>query len=880
MTMISRIALSLSLAAALGAPARAADVSLFQPSPMTRIEASPTALTASPAPAAEAAPRPAPTRVIWPGPYPSAAPADAAASGSGASIAPTRADAAPAIATQQAPAPLAATPAAVGATRLRHLPNNAQGYRLQGEIGASEWPVFFTDAEASGPIKLQLGYLSAVSIAPEASRLVVTLNDVEIGRADIQAPHAVRTLTFDAPAGLARPGFNALRVSVDQRHRVDCSLEATYELWTQIDPAQTGFVFADATRLASIADLPALPPNPQGAMQIRLMLGDQAELGGVDRALRAVQAVALNGRFEQVLVDSEAGVALDPYGVNLAVGPYQQLRQLPGLEGLRAPSGPLLTMRPAEPGGRATIVATGLTREDVDVAVAQLERAQSLRGSQPGLRAAASLPGVRVDGEQRLRLKDLGVPSVEFSGRLFRTAFNVMMPPDFYGADYAKAQINLAGGYAAGLTSEAQIVVSVNGRNVMGDKLAKSSGEVFERRVVPIPLSALRPGLNRIEFEAQLPTAADKSCDPLVTMKRAQRFLLLDQTELVLPEVARIARMPEIAVTTTGGFPYAEAGRRPRLFMPKPDRETIAAAAMMAARMAVSAGRVIELRATTRSPALGEEATIVMGAAPALDRETLQAAGLDAELVSAVWAGQTTPTPLNAERALLAGFEATSRYNQALQRNLPAECRGAAGLPRASAKAVVAPETSGRGAEALAREWRQTQRGSIWSFGRHLAEGAGEGLGAVKQGASVALRKLAPERFEDDLSRVVRPQTSLVIAQSNLNGEAAGVWTLVTAPTSGQLMENMACAVDPRIWAQWRGRVAALDPDEAEVSALRAADLDFVPTRPLSVGNARLIAAGWFSSNRWSYAGLVLLLAIALGSTTFFLVRGLGRRQM
>jgi hypothetical protein len=305
---------------------------------------------------------------------------------------------------------------------------------------------------------------------------------------------------------------------------------------------------------------------------------------------------------------------------------------------------------------------------------------------------------------------------------------------------------------------------------------------------------------------------------------------------------------------------------------------------MLAARMALSAGHLLELRATTRAPSLGEEATIVIGAAPSLDGETMQAAGLDAELVRSAWVGQASGAPLSTERAILAGYEATTRHNLALQRNMPTECRAAPGLERqidpaaaatAAAKAAAAP----RRAEDLAREWKETQSGPVFAFGRSMVEGAADALSAVKRGGAGLLGKLAPERFDDDLSSVVRPQTSLLIAQSNLTGDASGVWTLVTAPTSTQLMDNMACAADPRIWAQLRGRVAALDPEEAKVSALQAANLDFVPTRPLSIGNARLIAAGWFSSNRWTYAGLVLLLAIALGTSTFFLVRNLGRRQ-
>jgi hypothetical protein len=791
---------------------------------------------------------------------------------------------------ETAPAPSAAAkaPAAVVETRagsidrLRHLPNNAQGYRLAGEIGSSEWAIYFTESEVSGPVRFQLGYLSAVSVMPEASRLTVRLNDVEIGATAIQAPHGVKTLSFDVPAGLAKAGFNALRIAVDQRHRVDCSTAATFELWTQIDPSQTGFAFSRPSGLVGIDDVPALPPDPQGAMPIRAMLPEHTDLAAIDRVTRAVQAVAINGRFEQVLVDVEAGAAADAYGLNLAVGVWDRLRGMPGLEGLAAPSGATVSVLPAPAGGRATLVATGLTADEADQAVERLARTLAPRGSEPGLRAAGAIPGLRVGGDVRLSLRELGVASQEFSGRMFRVAFQVMLPPDFYAADYGKASLNLSGGYAPGLVHGAQLIVSVNGRNVTGVPLPKSGGEVFEGRAVPIPLSQLRPGLNRVELEAQLPTAEDASCDPLGALNPKRRFLLLDSSDLVIPAIARIARMPDLAATASGGFPYVDAERRPLLYMPKPDRETVAAAATLAARMAVSAGRVVRLRSTTRAPSLGEEATLVVGAAPTIEKEVLQATGLDPEVIAAAWPRESTQLRARAEETAAGRFNALQRYNLALQRNFPAACHAAPGAPlKSAARKAVARLEATRDTAALAADWKAAQRADsqVWAIGRHAVDALRGGARMAKSAARSFLARLAPDRPDDDLTRVVGPESALVMAQSSLDARENGVWTIVTAPTSTALNEAMACAVDPRVWAQMRGRVAALDAGEAQVASLSASELDFVTTQPLSIGNARLVAAGWFSSNRWSYTGLILLIAIGLGTATFWLVRNLGRRQ-
>lgn len=205
--------------------------------------------------------------------------------------------------------------------------------------------------------------------------------------------------------------------------------------------------------------------------------------------------------------------------------------------------------------------------------------------------------------------------------------------------------------------------------------------------------------------------------------------------------------------------------------------------------------------------------------------------------------------------------------------------RPLAGRP-VRAEAEPAPSTPKSG-EALYESWRQTQRDSsqVYAFGRASVEWFGERLRIFRRIAAGVVRRLAPEHVDDDQSRIVRPNVAMLMSQTSLGGDAAGVWTLVTAPSPTALAETIGCAVDPRVWAQVRGRIAALDSSEAQVSSLRAADLEFVGTQPLSIQNARLIAAGWFSTNRWTYTGLVLIIATLLGSATFWLVRNVGRRQ-
>ena len=593
-------------------------------------EQAPAPVPAAPvqAQAAPTPPMPAPAPIPF-APAPAQAPSSASPSP------------APAFASPPPSSPLIAsrTPGVDDEIVLRHLSNNIQGFRLSGEIATSEWPLFLTAAQARQKLRFQVGYLTAVSTMPEASYLTLIVNDTVVGRVNIRATHTVRAVTFDIPAGLIQPGFNSVRLSAEQRHRVDCSLQATYELWTQIDPSKTGLLIPRAAGgVTSLSELASLSPDSQGALPIRAVVAGRTSLGNVERIIRVAQMISLVGRFEQPVVDI-GPLADGEYGLNLVIATAQELSTLAGLPPLGPVPGPRIAVLPPAPGRRTTVIVTGITDGEVSEALAQFDPGTVLVGTDAGTRAAGAFPGYRMDGGQRVTLKDLGVVSEEFGGRLFHAAFNVIMPPDFYPADYAKATLDLAGGYSPGLTTEAQVVVSVNGRNAVSRKLSKSNGDVFTHSPVPLPLSALRPGLNRVEIEAQVPTASDVACDPLASISGSNRFLFLDSTELEIPKIARIARMPDLAVTTTGGFPYAGTEAHPRLVVPSPDRESIGAAATLAAQMAIAAGKPIAFALSATMPE-GRGAALVVAPARGLDPAYFQRAGISPDDVNTAWANR------------------------------------------------------------------------------------------------------------------------------------------------------------------------------------------------------------------------------------------------
>ncbi|WP_018267120.1 cellulose biosynthesis cyclic di-GMP-binding regulatory protein BcsB [Methylosinus sp. LW4] len=812
---------------------------------------------------------------------------------------------APSIAPSPAPqpaavAPVASRPAVAGAM-LRHLTNNIQGYRLAGEIGSSEWPIYVTEAQASRRLQFRIGYLAAVSVMPEASALTLTINDQTIGDTQIRAVQEVETIVFDIPPGVMRPGFNSVRIATSQRHRVDCSLEATYELWTQIDPTETGLVLPeDDAGVTSISDLGALPPDEQGALPIRAVLGVNAKSFEIERMLRAAQAISLAGRFEQPVVDA-GPAASGRYGVNLFVGPASELVGRIDLSRVGPIDEPRAFVLPAAPGRRASIVVTGATSAQVDEAIRRLSVLPAPKGSPQGLRASAAFPGYRLDGGRKVKLRDLGVASEEFTGHLYRAAFNIVMPPDFYAADYGNALLRLAGGYAAGLDSNAQIVVKVDERTAVSLNLLKAAGDVFRDNPLPLPLGFLKPGLNRIEIEAHVPTRQDADCDPLASMRAAKRFLFLDETEIELPPIARIARMPDLAVTATGGFPYAGAKGRPKLYMPSLDTDAVGAAATIVAHFAVAAGRPIDFEIVDAPPGEGQGPTLAVAPLDSFDAALLQRLDMPADTLREAWGPNLTADRRKASEKRLSPLEIAARNRFVLQRNFPMACYaprnmldktitaqagGAAAAPTPGGepeRVDFAPVGSvrksmerGEGEQDLLEAWRDDlRREGRWGYGVvERLRVAGVWSAARVADAAQWLRA----GFEAEAAdHVATQQASLAMSQSILGDTAKDVWTVVTAPNAATLAEASACLVDPRVSRRVQGQLAMLDMKDAKMVATPAESARFIVTRPLSFGNLRLIAAGWMSLHPGVYVGLSILIAALFAASTLWLTRNIGR---
>ena len=273
---------------------------------------------------------------------------------------------------------------------LHRLGAGARQLLLSGETDARDYPVFLTAAEARSHAHLHLTTTNAVSVMAEASRMRVLVNDVPVSETAIGSPTAEDpgVLDIDLPSSLLEPGFNAVRIEVQERHRVDCSIPATYELWMQVDPATAGFTFDGlaASSLSDVTDLPALPPAEDGTVALRLVVPKGTDAAALDRLLRSAEAVALRGRFAHPDIEVVSAPADRP-GLDIVAGTVDELKRADLGDLIPTDDAPVV-LRAGDTPGHSTLVLSGQAPAEVDAAVASL--APAAGGRPPGRRPASA----------------------------------------------------------------------------------------------------------------------------------------------------------------------------------------------------------------------------------------------------------------------------------------------------------------------------------------------------------------------------------------------------------------------------------------------------------------------------------------------------------
>ncbi|MCY0094909.1 cellulose biosynthesis cyclic di-GMP-binding regulatory protein BcsB [Hoeflea ulvae] len=729
---------------------------------------------------------------------------------------------------------------------------------FSGESNFREFTFYALPEETAGENKLILTLQSAISNTPDQSRMAVYVNDVEIGTVPLAGEK--RTIALPVNPGLIQPGFNSVTLLVDQFHRVDCSVAATYELWTQIDPQMSGFSFSSRPKsMGGIADLASIAGTDNGKTQITALYPAGSSMKTADMLVETINAMSIAAHFDHPDVSFNTVPGKGP-GIDVAIGTPQMVRSLFGDDPALSAAGPGIYVTGSEEGERMRLVIAGRSTEEIGAHIAafraQLSQGRDV-GTPQGLRALRKLEGLELQPSSNVSFSDLGIDLRSFTGRYFQQSVNFRMPNDFYPGDYGKAQVRLNALYAAGLSKGAELLIKLNDFTVSRISLGASRNGLISEQQLPIPFSAFRPGENTFSIEARLPAPVDDNCDPTRVGGGAGRLRIMGDSYLGLPDFARIGRYPDLAAVNSQ---FSQFVSRPdaaplAVLVPRSDLSAMSAAASFFAKLAYASKSVFPTRFVTDIPQDADAALAAFGSYDTLPFDFLRQMNVDFSLSQTV---ASVSSPLSVEP--LAPF-ASDDISLGLNTTYS---------PLASGTREIAVLEKAKG---VASDY----------YGRFVASGA-EYFEMGRNTTYKVINKLrgnvelltSPVKQEPVFSP--SPDAVMVIAQrKNPSGEAA--WTLFASKRGEELHDSLLTMTHRSVWSRLGGTVQSITENGEFVDKVETTDASFFMTQPPEVSNLRLIVAAWLSTNTDKYVFAVMGTFGFLGVFTHLTLRQARRRR-
>ncbi|WP_416067206.1 cellulose biosynthesis cyclic di-GMP-binding regulatory protein BcsB [Rhizobium sp. ZK1] len=732
----------------------------------------------------------------------------------------------------QPPTPPPANPVAAapqtGDSRRYIVPFSELG--LVGEYDRKSWSIYLTTEQASAKARLTFTYQNAIVVAPEASKLTVFINNRLIGQRQVGSPDSPSAVSFEVPQGLLQPGANLVTFEANQRHRTDCSIDSTYELWSNIDPAGTylSFTGSDASRFSGTDAIRAVGVDGTGRTAFNLVVPAMEQPGTTKPLLRLAQGLSLlSGMPNQTFAFSADTLpAGGPGKMAVLIGTAAELRPIfPGLPPA-AESAPLAAFATEPRSGSPVLLISGPSWQAVSTAIETIvsptDRAPETRRDVLTTQRWTAPDAPLLFADTRIPLSQLGIRTVDFSGRRFRTSFNIAVPADFYANSYGEAKILLDAAYSSQVLPGSHVDIYVNGNIASTVPIATTNGGIFRQLPIRVTMRHFKPGLNSIAIEAVLMTADDVACAPGATASQTPRFALFDTSEFHMPDFARVGQRPNLAAMAGTSYPYGRSPQPTPLLIDRTDADTLSATATLLGQLAIAAGHPIAIETVASPGVIGDRNAIFIGSISQMPATVLAQVNV-ATASQASWRPVTDsqPTEIDNGKAL--------------------------------------------------EEWRSRITGSAI---RGRIEALREWL---RRNFDITAGSL---QFVPNAEEVFTPSNAatLMIAQGK-SPEGGGAWTVVTSPSAGDLREGLNALTAQRNWPQISGHITTYSSRTGKIESVPVTRFDFVPTEGLSIANYRLIAANWLSTNILSYSFLLVVLSLLIGLATSRMLSRLGRSK-
>lgn len=389
-------------------------------------------------------------------------------------------------------------------------------YRMTGEQTGGEFLLWLP--EGAVPDDLVLAYRSSINVLPERSQLSVRVNGEPAGAFLLTSFAEFTPVTLRAET--LRPGLNRVQVDVVHHHRIFCGPEASFAVWTELLLPQSGVKMPEArlgtdaasflaAAAAQIATGAPIDIRADGSADPALLRRITARLAA---ALAATPAIRVTSPWTpQTGAPSKARVTILQTGTGRAS---------------------------IERGGDGALVLLLDPAPSAELPLDTLLPLAAAEGTPQAATPPQITPGIETP------FTDLGLPDTTARGHYILREMNFRLPDDWLILASQEARFNLLYGFADGLAEGSLMLVKVNGQTVRLLPLDRNGGAVQPPLEVGFSANLLRPGANRVSFEAILPgDPPDLPCPPLedetLTILGSSTLWTPPTPSMDLPDMAR-----------------------------------------------------------------------------------------------------------------------------------------------------------------------------------------------------------------------------------------------------------------------------------------------------------------------------------------------------
>ncbi len=455
-----------------------------------------------------------------------------------------------------------------------------------------------------------------------------------------------------------------------------------------------------------------------------------------------------------------------------------------------------------------------------------------------------------IDGETQRSFTQLGFKPEGFAGRHYTSSLDIVLPSDFYPANYDKARLLIDGAYAANLNPDSSLVFRVNGTLVSTLHLGPDRGGMLSHEMVELPLRFFHPGHNEIGIEGNTATSTDRQCNT-IAMTDDARLTLAGSSELQFPRFAHLGTIPQIP-GAIAELQKTDAENHVDLYLPDANATSVGSGLTVLANMSVGRDIVPSPLVHLGRPSAQDAPGIVVAPVAALPAKLAGPvqvktglAAVDASAGTTDPATATTPSASPDKSDNVAGF-------------------GHDGAVAPASEAASSP---------TARPEQQAQ--AVLASSQRFAKSLGFFFGADQDGhtltakmPSLVVSAVSPQPENQKLAGMDVPRFTPDKAQ----------WLVVTAPNAGMLENGLTRLVSDGQWRQLNGETVSLDLDNGRISSEQPSQVLYVVPSHVVLSDIRPILGGIISNHIALSLSVLMLLMTLLGVSTHTLIRRMGAK--